>query len=196
MKQLLLISVCLMLLSGIKCYARIGETLEQCEKRYGKIITDKKKIFIYGFFLSDLITNDKKIGKDVMGFITNDKEIGKDGGVKINGETYYFFRLDQYGICVKLFEEKVDAIRFIKFGEWDLPVELSKVEMDAFIHANEHVKECVNYVNGWGGEKYLNEAGGNILVITTKEYNNKIEKQKELLRKEEDEKQKNVLKKF
>jgi len=171
-----------MLLSEIKCYARIGETLEQCEKRYGKIITDKNKIFIYGLFLS--------------GFITNDKEIGNDGGVKINGETYYFFRLDQYGICVKLFEEKVDAIRFIKFGEWDLPVELSKVEMDAFIHANEHVKECVNYVNGMGGKKYLNEAGGNILVITTKEYNNKIEKQKELLKKEEDEKQKNVLKKF
>lgn len=168
MKKLLLISVCLMLLSGIKCYARIGETLEQCEKRYGKRITDREKIGSYKAF--------------VIGAVERDSEIKKDGGAKINGETYYFFRLDQYGICVKLFEDKVDAIRFIKFGEWDLPVKLSKLEMDAFIHANKNVEGCVSYVNGFGGREYVNKADGDmadgdILVITTKEYQDKIKKQ-------------------
>ena len=180
-------TACLLLLCEDKCYARIGETLEQCEKRYGKRITDREKIGLYKAF--------------VIGAFELDSKIEKDGGAKINGETYYFFRLDRYGICVKLLEDKVDVIRFIKFGEWDLPVKLSKLEMDAFIHANKNVEECVNYVNGLRGKNYVNGADGDmadgyILVITTKEYNNKIEKQKELLKKEQDDKAKNVLKKF
>lgn len=177
-----------MLLCESKCYARIGETLEQCEKRYGKRITEKEKLrnyaeWMHGVFLS------RNVRPKLFGDLVSDK-IKENGEVAVRDDVYYFFRLEEYVICVKLNSDKVDAIRFMKSYKWDdkpTRIKLSSEEKDAFIGANTGEVKCVNFMFSFVTD---------VLVIHTEEYNNKLEKQKELRNKEEDDKAKNVLKKF
>jgi hypothetical protein len=189
MKKLLFITVCLMLLYEGKCYARIGETLEECEKRYGKRIAEKEKLQDYANWMLGVAFSRVDLPK-IFGERVSDK-FDENGGLKIKRETYYFFRLDEFVICVKLYNDKVDAIRFMKsYPEYDnKPIRrmMSEDEKMALISANSNGEKCVNFIFS---------SFTDVLVIYTEEYNNKIEKQKELLKKEEDEKQKNVLKKF
>jgi hypothetical protein len=188
MKKLLLITACLMLLCEVKCYARIGETLEQCEKRYGKRITKKEELQNYSLWMVGIAlsrnTRPELFGKWVSG------NIGKNGEVKIDGDMYSFFRLDDYVICVKFDNEKVDSIRFMKSYKGDdepRKIKLSKEEKEAFISSNSSGEKCVNF---------MFSVFADVLVIHTEEYNNKIEIIKELSRKEEDNRKKDVLKKF
>ena len=173
-----------MLLCESKCYARIGETLEQCEKRYGKRITKKEELIDYTEVMFGLTSSRNDLPK-IFGERVSDK-FDENGGLRIKGETYYFFRLDDFVICVKLYNEKVDAIRFMKsYPDMAIPRMLSDDEKTALISVNLNGEKSVNFM-----------FRRVVLVIYTEEYNNKIEKQKELLKKEEDDKEKNVLKKF
>jgi hypothetical protein len=161
-----------MLLCESKCYARIGETLEQCEKRYGKRITDKRELLWYANWLLLRIVYD---GKGYEG----------NGEVKEGSRTYYFFRLDKYVICLKLDKEKVDEIIFSKFEKYDSqPSDMSRKEIDVIVGANTKEIKC-NYL-----------ANFKMLIIRTEEYKMKLDKENEDAKKEQDDKEKNVLKKF
>jgi len=173
MKKLLLITVCFMLLCEGKCYARIGETLEQCEERYGKRITDKTELQSYARWLFF------KIGSD-------NKDFGRNGEVKESGEIYYFFRLDEFVICLKLDKGKVDEIIFSKSDKYDAqPREMYKEEIDAIVGANTKEIKCNHFVSR-----------RKTLIIRTEEYKIKLDKKYADDEKEREEKQKNVLKKF
>ena len=173
MKKLLLMTACLLLLCENKCYARIGETLEQCEKRYGKRITDKTELQSYARWLFF------KIGGD-------NKDFGRNGEVKESDEIYYFFRLDEYVICLKLDKGKVDEIIFSKSDKYDSqPREMYKEEIDAIVGANTKEIKCNYFVSAF-----------QTLIIRTEEYKIKLDKKYADAKKERQEKEKNVLKKF
>lgn len=181
-------TACLLLLLEDKCYARIGETLEQCEQRYGKRITKKEKLQDYSLWMVGIAlsrnTRPELFGEWVSG------NIGNNGEVKMNGDVYSFFRLDEYVICVKFYNGRVDAIRFMNSYEWDtkpIKIKLSDKEKEAFIGANSSGVKCVNF---------MFSRFTDVLVIYTEEYNNKLEKEKEDAKKERQEKENNVLKKF
>lgn len=173
MKKILLITACLMLLCEGKCYARIGETLEQCEERYGKRITRKTDLLLYANWLLDK-------------FIDHDsKDFGINGEVKYSDETYYFFRMDEYIICLKLDEGKVDEIIFYKTYRYYTPRDISKGEKDAIVGANTKEIKCNYFVSR-----------RKTLIIRTEEYEIKLGKKHADSKKDLEEKQKNVLKKF
>ena len=170
MKKLLLITACLMLLCECKCFARIGETLEQCENRYGKRITDKTELQSYAIWL---------LGK----FSLHDsKDFGRNGEVKDSDGTYYFFRLDEFVICLKLDKGKVGEIIFSKSDKYNAePREMYKEEIDAIVGANTKEIKCNHFVSR-----------RKTLIIRTEEYKMKLEEKNADAKKEREEKQKNV----
>lgn len=173
MKKLLLITVCLMLLCEVKCYARIGETLEQCEKRYGKRITDK----------SDIMQS----ANWMLGYVSSEN-IGKNGAVKLFDETYYFFRLDKFVVYVEMYNDKVGVIAFMHQPLWNrdsAPLEMSKDEIDAIVGANTKNEKCQHVITPL-----------KVLFIFLEEYRIIKMKKRADSKKEQDDKEKNVLKKF
>ena len=173
MKQLLLMTACLLLLCENKCYARIGETLEECEKRYGKRITDKSDIMQSAIWM--------------LGYV-DEKNIGKSGEIKMLDGTYCFFRLDKYVIYIELFNGKVDSIGVVNHPLWNRnssPIEMSKKEIDAIIDANTKEVECDYFTSDL-----------KVLIIWTKEHKIRLDKKRVDDKKEQDEKARNVLKKF
>ena len=178
----------MLLLCEDKCYARIGETLEQCEKRYGKRITKKEKLQDYSLWMVGIAlsrnTRPELFGQRVSGNIEN------NGEVKVNGYVYSFFRLDEYVICVEFYNGRVDAIRFMKSYEWDtkpIKIKLSDKVKEAFISANSSGVKCVNF---------MFSRFADVLVINTEEYDNRLDKKIEDADKKRQEIEKNVLKKF
>ena len=167
-----------MLLCEDKCYARIGETLEQCEKRYGKRITDKHDIKINAIWM---------LGKN------SHVGISSSGAVEWFHETHYFFRLDKYVICLKFDKGKVDEIKVSKPDKYSAqPLDMSSEEIDAIVSANTKIIKCHYFISD-----------SKVLIILTEEYRTKLEnkidglkKEVDDIKKEREKLNKNVLKKF
>ena len=175
MRTLCSMIVCLLLLSEAKCYARMGETLEQCERRYGKRIKDKFELTRYQLWILNSIPHLEM------------RHIGRDGALKVDDETYYFFRLDEFVICVKFGGNKVDEIRFAKLSKFsgDGVEEISIKEIDVIVAAN---KTDVKFNSFYSIFK--------VLIIRTEEYQMKLNKKTADAKKALEDQKNEVLKKF
>ena len=130
MKKILLTIVCVIGLLENNSYARIGETLAQCEARYGSRITKADLIREYLLWMVSPAPRDA---------------IGKNGEVNLFGSIYYFFKTGDYVICCKLFDDKIEAIRFMKNETWERkPVKLDEKEIYTFLKANKCEDEWVD----------------------------------------------------
>ena len=172
MNKILLIAACLMLLCEVKCFARIGETLEQCEKRYGKRITDKTEIRNY------IIS---------MGMRLDEEKFGQNWELITGDYLLYFFRLELYVISLKVYNNKVVGLMVMKnISRRDGAIKMSDEEINTIIDANIKGEKCEHWI-----EDYFN-----VLVIVTEEEFRKLDKKKADEKKEQYDKEKNVLKKF
>ena len=164
-------TACLMLCE-VNCYARIGETLEQCEKRYGKRIADKTEIRNY------LIS---------MGMRLDEEKFGQNWELISGDYLLYFFRLELYVISLKFYNNKVVGLMVMKnISLRDGPMKMSDEEINTIINANIKGEKCEHRIKDYF----------NVLVIVTEEESKKLNKKKADEKKEQDDKEKNVLKKF
>jgi hypothetical protein len=188
MKKILLTIVCVIGLLENNSYARIGETLAQCEERYGKRITKEYSIRKHAVWMLHL---------PIIG-----NEIKRNGEVNLFGQTYSFFEKDKYIICVSFHDKIVETIRFMK-REYEIegnPDALTDEEISIFLEANKGDDDWVEQSrkNIWISRKRQNEASlmANVLSIKTKQFFDRFSKEKDEKNKVDSERKKEVLKKF
>lgn len=182
------IAMCLL---GVRLNARLGESVEECEKRYGNRLTDSREIMGYSIWFGTLIS-------------PLDKEaVKKNGEVTIFGDTYGFFRVDRYIISVLFIDNKAERIAFIKMGKYDTrPEKLSADEMIAFLSANKGENGSDEWTkasdNKWKNEGSGRQAsyGADQLRIDTAENVDRMRKRVEDSKEANRKKQKEVLRKF
>jgi hypothetical protein len=117
MKAKILLIISIFIISGSHAYSRIGESLAECEGRYGKRLTDFRSIVEYG----------RKLGLPISLY-----DISKNGEVISEGDSYSFFKVDNYLIAALFVANKVERINFMR--EYEVP--LSSEEVAAFLSAN------------------------------------------------------------
>lgn len=122
-KPLLIISIFITLVSH--AYSRIGENLAECEQRYGKPLTDARSILKYGLpFQIWLVPFDKNA-------------VSNTGEVIHLGDSYRFFKVDDYVIAALFVSNKVERIKIIRYDDiLNKSKGLSTEEIAAFLSAN------------------------------------------------------------
>lgn len=126
MKIWTLIIICFACLLRSNSYARIGETLTQCEERYGARIRSSDKITICMVFYTQ--KTDAKFDIDDSGIVFYRKA------------EYCFFQTQNYSIGISFTNKIADSIWFMKIasntGNIITPIELSEYEINKFLEAN------------------------------------------------------------
>ena len=114
--KILLTIVCVIGLLENNCYARIGETLAQCDKRYGVRITDVGKIKKYYF----LVIKYRNRNYDIK--INDYVKINNSGEVDLRdlyGNSCFFYRSLNFITMVEFYDKKAERITFFKLNESD-----------------------------------------------------------------------------
>ena len=120
MNAKLLVILSIFIISGSHAYSRIGESLAECERRYGKRLTDFRSIVGYGINFGIMIGPFDK------------NAVSKTGEVISGGDSYRFFKVDDYVIAAVFVANKVERIKFIR----EYQALLSPEEIAAFLSAN------------------------------------------------------------
>lgn len=142
--------LCVLCLMQLQASARLGESLEECEKRYGQRVVSKSSISQYCVWLGIMVSPlDKKSVKD-------------DGEVRdFLGDSYRLFKMDKYVIAAAFENGKVECLRVIKY---DIVKETSEKmdpdEIAALLNANRGAGDGNAWVEDERGGKWSNLGSG------------------------------------